>query len=123
MDQLVVATLERLAVAAERQAVAVEKIANALERIPEALERQAATCVSAIEPAALSKEDAARYIGEDVATIEHLIRTRKLEYVQHGSQRGRVIPVESLRKFLKEHRQASGEEMLANTGRDRRGHA
>jgi len=52
-----------------------------------------------------------------------LMRTRKLEYVQYGSQRGRVIMVESLRKFLKEHRQASGEEMLANTGRDRRGHA
>ena len=44
MDQLVVATLERLAAAAERQALAVEKIALALER-------QAATCVSAVEPA------------------------------------------------------------------------
>jgi hypothetical protein len=35
----------------------------------EALERQAATCVSAFEPAALSKEDATRFIGEDAATI------------------------------------------------------
>ena len=63
-------------------------------------------------PEALSKEDAARFIGEDVATIEHLIRTRKLAYVQHGSQRGRVIPVESLRKFLKQYRQASLDEEL-----------
>ncbi len=28
-----------------------------------------------------------------------------LSYVQYGSQRGRLIPVEALRKFLKEHRQ------------------
>jgi hypothetical protein len=33
MDQLVVATLERLAAAAERQALAVEKIAHALDNI------------------------------------------------------------------------------------------
>jgi hypothetical protein len=78
-------------------------VALALERIADALERQSATCVWAVKPAALSKEDAALFIGEDVATIEHLIRTRKLEYVQHGSQRGRVIMVESLRKFLKDH--------------------
>jgi hypothetical protein len=89
---------------AEQTDKLLERVTVALERIANALERQAATCVSAIEPAALSKEDAAKFIGEDAATIEHLIRTRKLEYVQHGSQRGRVIMVESLRKFLKDHR-------------------
>jgi hypothetical protein len=88
------------------------RVATALERIALALERHAVAAVSSVEPAALCKEDAARFIGEDVATIEHLIRTRKLEYVQHGSQRGRVIPVESLRRFLLEYRQATGEELL-----------
>jgi hypothetical protein len=94
-----------------------ERVAQALERIALALERQGNSALSALVPEALSKEDAARFIGEDVATIEHLIRTRKLEYVQHGSQRGRVIPVESLRKFLKEYRQATGEEMLKSRRR------
>ena len=46
-----------------------ERVTQALERIANALERQAATCVSTIEPAALSKEDAAKFIGEDVAPI------------------------------------------------------
>ncbi len=78
----------------------IDRIADALERIAEALERQ-----SEPHPEALDKEAAARFIGVDVATIEHLIRTRKLEYVQYGSQRGRVIPVDSLRKFLEEYRQ------------------
>ena len=68
--------------------------------------------VSAVEPEALSKEDAARFLGVDEGTVEHLIRTRKLAYVQHGEQRGRVIPVESLRAFLKQHRQATGEELM-----------
>jgi hypothetical protein len=105
MDQHLIAALERLALAAERQADdPLERVAQALERIADAMERQAATALSSIPPAALSKEDAARFIGENVATIEHLMRTRKLEYVQHGSQRGRVITVEGLRKFLKEHR-------------------
>ena len=83
----------------------IERIAGALERIAVALEKQEATVIASIPPEGLSKEDAARFIGEDVATIEHLIRTRKLEYVQHGSQRGRLIPVEGLRRFMKDFRQ------------------
>jgi hypothetical protein len=75
------------------------RIAEALERIAQAMEAN-----GTIAPEALDKEAAARFIGVDVATIEHLIRTRKLAYVQHGSQRGRVIPVECLRAFLKEFR-------------------
>ena len=83
-----------------------ERIACALERIAAALERRGET----LPPEALDKETASRFIGVDVATIEHLIRTRKLEYVQHGAQRGRVVPVKSLRRFLKEYRQpAEGE--------------
>jgi hypothetical protein len=32
-----------------------------------------------------------------------LIRTRKLDYVQTGRQRGRVIPVKALRAFLEDY--------------------
>src|SRR3954452_5151854 len=94
-----------------------ERFVIALERIATALEERNASAVSTVPPEALSKEDAARFIGEDVATIENLIRTRKLEYVQHGSQRGRVIPVESLRKFLREYRQPTGEELAGKRRR------
>lgn len=89
-----------------------ERITLALERIAQALERQAASSVSPVAPEALSKEDAARFLGVDEATVEQLIRTRKLAYVQHGEQRGRVITLEALRSFLKEHRQATGEELV-----------
>jgi hypothetical protein len=89
-----------------------ERMVQAMERIAAALEQHSANTICAIAPEALSKEDAARFIGADLATIEHLIRTRKLAYVQHGSQRARVIPVESLRKFLQEYRQATGEELI-----------
>lgn len=74
------------------------RIAEALERIAIAMEQQALP-----QPEALDKEGAARFIGVDVGTIEQLIRTRRLAYVQHGSQRGRVIPVESLRAFLRQN--------------------
>jgi hypothetical protein len=78
-----------------------ERIAEALERIASSLERDTVS----LPPEALGKEAAAHFIGVDVATIEQLLRTRRLSYVQHGSQRGRVIPVEALRQFLKEYRQ------------------
>src|SRR4051812_24232580 len=89
----------------------IDRIASALERIAGALERSSATSVAAVAPEALSKEDAARFLGVEVETVEHLIRTRKLAYVQHGEQRGRVVSVEALREFLKEFRQATGGEM------------
>ncbi len=94
------------------QDVMLERLVLAIERIARALEQQSASKICALAPEALSKEDAARFIGADVASIEHLIRTRKLAYVQHGSQRGRVIAVESLREFLQEYRQATGEELI-----------
>jgi predicted HTH domain antitoxin len=97
-------------------AESLERIADALQRIAEATERGGQVVVAALPPEALSKEDAARFIGVDVGAIEQLIRTRKIAYVQYGSQRGRVIPVESLRKFLKEHREASIDELLTKRG-------
>ena len=50
-------------------------------------------------------------------TVEYLIRTRKVRYVQLGSQRGRVIPVEALRKLLQENTQLTAEEELRQRGR------
>ena len=91
-----------------------QRIAEALERIAAALEHQTASVIAALPPEGLSKEDAARFLGVDARTIEQLIRTRKIVYVQHGSQRGRIVPVESLRQFLREHRQATGKELLKN---------
>ena len=90
----------------------VERIAVALERIADALERQNSSVITALPPEGLSKEDAARFLGVDVAAVEHLIRTRKIAYVQYGAQRGRVIPVESLRQSMAEFRQATGKELL-----------
>src|SRR5205807_798275 len=80
-------------------------------RIADALEKGSSSAIQALPPEALSREDAARFIGVDVETIENLIRTRKLAYVQYGSQRGRVLAVEDLRAFLREYRQATGDEM------------
>ena len=90
-----------------------ERLALALERIALAMEKQGERTVSALVPEALSKQDAARFLGVDEATIEQLIRTRKLAYVQHGEQRGRVIAVEALREFLDEYRQGTCGEMMA----------
>ncbi len=84
----------------------VERIAESLERIAAAMEREA-QLAGMPPPEALAKKDAARFLGVDEATIEQLIRTRRLAYVQHGSQRGRVIPVAALRAFLEEYRQES----------------
>ena len=90
----------------------VAKIANSLERIATAMEQEPSTSIATIQPEALSKEDAARFLGVDEATIEHLIRVRKLAFVQYGEQRGRVIPVEALRQFLEDNRQATAGELM-----------
>jgi excisionase family DNA binding protein len=68
-------------------------------------------------PEALSKEDAAKFLGVPVKTIEYLIRARKIQYAQLGSQRGRVIPVEALRKLLQEKTQLTAQEELQRRGR------
>lgn len=94
-----------------------DRLTRALERIAAAVERQSASAVSSIEPEALSKDDAARFLGVDEGTVEQLIRTRRLAYVQHGSQRGRVIAVAALRAFLEKHCQATGEEMMVSRGK------
>lgn len=68
-------------------------------------------------PEALSKQDAAKFLGVPVKTIEYLIRVRKIQYAQLGSQRGRVIPVEALRKLLQDKTQLTAQEELQRRGR------
>jgi hypothetical protein len=64
-----------------------------------------------IPPKALSVEQAALCAGLSTETIEHLMKTKKLAYVQVGDVRGRVIRPEDLDKFLCERRQPTGEEL------------
>jgi excisionase family DNA binding protein len=88
-------------------------LATTLSQLTDALNQITTSTTSpTIAPEALSKEDAARFLGVSIPTIEYLIRTRKIEYVQLGSQRGRVIPVDALRKLLQDNIQITGEEEL-----------
>jgi hypothetical protein len=83
----------------------------------DALDRLAGSPVRDLSPMAVSKEDAAKLIGLPVAAVEQLIRERRLAYVQVGAQRGRVIPVDSLRKFIEANLQPTGEDLLKNRSR------
>jgi excisionase family DNA binding protein len=59
-------------------------------------------------PAALCLEDAAKFLGVTVPALRELVRTRKIPYVQYGSQRGRVFLVEDLWDFLRKNRKVAG---------------
>jgi hypothetical protein len=107
-------TVKRIAEALERIAAAFERQAevDSLPKDPEKAAKELAKrrgaqfiAVVGLLPEALDKNAAAAFLGVEPEAIEHLIRIRKLAYVQTGSQRGRVIPVEALREFLKEYRQ------------------
>jgi hypothetical protein len=89
--------------AAEKQMLPPPGLVAALQPLEDHLERIAQ---------ALSIPAAARFIGVGEGALEQLIRTRKIAFVRLGSQRGRVITIESLRAFLREHRQPTGEEMM-----------
>ena len=73
--------------------------------------------VAGVQPEYLSKEDAARFLGVEVGTIEQLIRTRQLRYIQIGSQRGRVVAVNDLREFAKSHTELTGQELRSKRRR------
>jgi len=87
-----------------------EKLVQVCGRIADAVENQNRSVIQALPPEALSYVDAAQFLGVDVPAVKELVRTRKLAFVQYGSQRGRLILVEDLRKFLRKYRQASDEE-------------
>jgi len=103
-------------VAAGRQGSAdsLQELVKVCERIANGIENQNRTVTQALPPEALSMEDAARFIGVGVPTINQLVRTRKLAYVQNGSQRGRTFLVTDLRNFLKKNRRPTGEEEMAS---------
>jgi excisionase family DNA binding protein len=95
-------------VAADRQgnADSLQELVTVVKRLAEAIENQNRSTNQALPPEALSPKEAARFMGVTLATVNHLIRTRKLPYAQHGDQRGRMILVKDCRKFLEDHRQA-----------------
>jgi excisionase family DNA binding protein len=70
-----------------------------------------ANAVAAVQPIALSIEQAANYIGVPPPTIRHLIKTRKLAYVQVGDQRGQSVLIKDLDAFAQLRRQPTGEEI------------
>jgi excisionase family DNA binding protein len=70
-----------------------------------------ASAVAAIQPIALSIEKAADYIGVPPPTIRHLIKTRKLAYVQVGDQRGQSVLIKDLDAFAQSRRQLTGDEL------------
>ena len=72
-----------------------------------------------VPPKTLSFEEAAAYLGVSVATIRHLVKTRKLAYVQVGDQRGRVIKIADLDDFIEAQRQPTGAELRAKKPRRR----
>src|SRR5262245_35351386 len=82
----------------------IDRIITALERIAAALEQNGS---GQPRPEALTIEAAAKFLSLKPEQIQHLIRIRRLEYTAVGSQRGRVIPIASLRKFLDDYRQAA----------------
>lgn len=92
--------------------------ANLLARIVELLVKKEPAAVQVLEPLALSHADAAKFIGaERPETIEHLIRTRQIEYVQVGEQRGKFPTVEGLKKFVQKRTMPTGEEMRTRRSR------
>jgi excisionase family DNA binding protein len=108
-----------IGVAADRQGIAdlLERLTMQVARLADASEGQNRSVIQALPPEALSCEQAARFLGVERPTIMELIRTGKLPYVQYGKQRGRVILVRDLRRFVEQHRQASDEEVTTKKKR------
>ena len=70
-----------------------------------------ANAVATVPPIALSIEKAADHIGVPAATIKHLIKTRRLAYVQVGDQRGQCVLIKDLDDFAQSRRQLTGAEI------------
>jgi len=92
-------------VAADRDRLteALEGLARVVDRFANASESQ----IQKVPPKALSRTAAAEYLGITPKSLDHLVRTRKLAYVQPGDQRGRVFLIEDLDDFLMQRRQAA----------------
>ncbi len=101
---------------------AIERLANAAEEIAQSMKLSDGAghppvIVAGVQPEYLSKDDAARFLGVEVGTIEQLIRTKQLRYVQIGSQRGRVVAINDLREFAKSHTELTGQELRSKRRR------
>lgn len=70
-----------------------------------------------VPPDCLSHEDAARFLGIPPRSLAHLVKSRKIRYVQIGDQRGRVFRIEDLRSYAAENTVRTAREMLARRGR------
>ncbi len=91
-----------------------DRIVAALEAIrsPNPSSETGRPDIASTAPEYLSKEAAAQFLGVPTKTIEYLVSSRKLRYIQVGSQRGRVIPIEELRRFANQNTVLTAEEML-----------
>lgn len=70
------------------------------------------TIRAGIEPEYLSASDAARFLGVDTATLDHLRKSRKLRCVKVGDQRGFVYPIAELRDYASRKTLETAEESL-----------
>jgi hypothetical protein len=103
-------SVQQMATRAEAQGRLLAALAEALVRIADT------NSGSAIDPISVSLDEAARLTGLRRATIDHLIETRQLAYVQVGAQRVRAVRVEDLRAFMLSRRQPTGDEARRRRG-------
>src|SRR4051794_34921565 len=66
-----------------------------------------------VPPDCLSHEDAAQFLGIPPRSLSHLVKSRKIRFVQIGDQRGRVFRIEDLRSYATENMVRTAHEMLA----------
>ena len=95
----------------------IETLGKQIGALVEAVVQRPSSAVAGIAPECLSREDAALFLGVPVKTVEYLITSRKLRYVQVGQQRGRSIAVADLKKFAEVNTVKTAEEMLAKNRR------
>lgn len=91
-----------------------------LDAIHELLER-IATGRTQLPPEYLSALDAARFLGVEPPSLEHLRRTRKIRAIQVGDQRGFVYAVSDLRDFASQRTLKTASESLKGLEGRRRG--
>ena len=73
----------------------------------------------AVPPKFLNREDAAHFLGIRPESLEHLVKQRKIRYVQIGDQRNRVFRIEDLERFASERTVTTAEEEMSKRRRRR----
>jgi excisionase family DNA binding protein len=87
-----------------------------IARLEQAVDRMEADRKPSAPAEALPLKEAAAFMGVELSTLAHLIKSRKIPYVQVGTQRGRVLRVMDMRKFMDEHTVITAEEALRKRG-------